>query len=52
MSFLQVIPESGQLFLLGVGLFFMGALLRRIRRVLSDYRTPLSSKAHPEAKQS
>lgn len=52
MTFLQAIPESGQLFLLGSGLFFMGVLLRRLRKIFSDYRTTLSSKAHPEPKQS
>jgi hypothetical protein len=52
MSFLQAIPESAQLLLLGSGLFFIGILFRKLRQALAGFRAPLSTERHPEPKQS
>jgi hypothetical protein len=50
MSFLEAIPESGQLFLLGSGLFLLGMLFRQIRRALKSFRAPLPTGPQPEAR--
>lgn len=52
MSFLQAIPESSQLFLIGAGLLFVGVLFRKLRKVLSVFRTPLPAAHQAEPKQS
>jgi len=48
MSVLQGIPESGQLFLLGSGLIFLGLIFRAIRKVPANLRARLTSEGHPE----
>ena len=48
-SLLQALPESGQLFLMGSGLFVIGALVRLGRRLAVASKISLPIK--PEAKQ-
>jgi hypothetical protein len=43
MIFLQAIPESGQLFVLGAGLVLMGVLIRKLRKGLLALRNATSS---------
>ena len=43
-SLLQTLPESGQLFLMGSGLFVIGLIVRVIRRMLLSPRAILSIK--------
>jgi hypothetical protein len=52
MSFLQTIPESVQLFILGFGFFSIGILLRKVRRVNLGFRPPLPAERQPEPRQS
>ena len=52
MSFLQAIPEAGQLFVLGAGLVFMGVLIRKLRKALLALRMPLPRSHQPEVRQS
>lgn len=54
MSLLQVVPESGQLFLLGFALIITGVLFRKIRNVISGFRKalPLPAEQNPEPRQS
>jgi hypothetical protein len=47
-SLLQALPESGQLFLMGLGLFVIGMLVRLGRRLLMSSSVNLTIK--PEAK--
>ena len=49
-SLLQALPESGQLFLMGSGLFVIGVLVRLGRRLAVASKISLPIK--PEAKQS
>ena len=52
MSFLQGIPESEQLLLLGSGLFFLGLIFRVVRKATAALRTRLTSKQPTEQQQS
>lgn len=52
MSFLQAIPESSQLLLLGAGLLFVGVLFRKLCKALSVFRSPLPAAQQVEPKQS
>jgi hypothetical protein len=52
MSFLQAIPESGQLFLLGSSLFVMSFVFRKLRKLLSGLRAPLTADQQPEPRES
>lgn len=54
MSFLHVIPESGQLFLLGSAFILAGFAFRRVRSLISSFRRalPLPAEQQPEPRQS
>jgi hypothetical protein len=52
MTFLQAIPEYGQLFFLGAGLVFVGVLLRKLRKAILAFRLPIPPASQPEARQS
>lgn len=54
MSFLHVIPESGQLFLLGSAFIAAGILFRKIRNTISSFRKvlPIPGEHQPEPRQS
>jgi len=43
-SLMQALPESGQLFLMGSGLFVIGMLVRVIRRMVTSSRVNLPIK--------
>jgi hypothetical protein len=48
-SIVQAIPESGLFFLLGLGMFFFGILLRKLN---SGYQNALETRHRPAHKQS
>jgi hypothetical protein len=54
MSFLQGIPESVQLLLLGSAFIFAGVLFRRVRNAIFAFRKglPISPEQQPEPRQS
>jgi hypothetical protein len=52
MSFLQGVPESGQLLMFGVGLLLLGVTFRKIRKMISDFRAPIPASQQPEPRQS
>jgi hypothetical protein len=52
MSFLQGVPESGQLLMFGVSLLLLGVTFRKIRKMISDFRSPIPASQQPEPRQS
>jgi hypothetical protein len=52
MSFLQGIPETGQLFIFGVGLLVVGVVFRKVRKLIADLRSPIPAPQQVEPRQS
>lgn len=54
MTFLQGIPESVQLLVLGSAFIFAGVLFRKVRNAVSAFRKglPISPEQQPEPRQS